>query len=123
MTNFSEQYFQNLIKGNLQGDFAPFLNNDIQEVEAYIKTILGRLKDNKNIKIQTDLDRFSWWQHSLQVIRCISNDEQSIENLTSNDLLRENNQSNQTIYQMAREMKLIDERFISIIETITRLFN
>jgi hypothetical protein len=61
-----------------------------------------------NIKIQSDLDRFSWWQHSLQVIRCISNDEQIIENLISNDLLRENNQSNQTIYQIAREMKLIE---------------
>lgn len=65
---------------------------------------------NPPISIQSskDLDRFTWWQHSLQVIRCISNDEQSMDNLLSSDLLRENNQSQQTIYQMARERKLVE---------------
>lgn len=55
-----------------------------------------------------EFDRFTWWQHSLQVIRCISNDEQSIDNLLSSDFLRENNQSQQTVYQMARERKLVE---------------
>lgn len=65
---------------------------------------------NAPITVQTtaDLDRFTWWQHSLQVIRCISNDEQSIDNLHSSDLLRENNPTQMTIYQMARQTKLIE---------------
>jgi hypothetical protein len=54
MNNFSETYFRTLVKGNLQGDFEPFLNNDIQEVECYIRTMLGRLRDHKSIKIQAD---------------------------------------------------------------------
>jgi hypothetical protein len=87
------QYFDYILYDNIQNQL--LFQDHIQPQQIIIKT-------------KIDLDRFSWWQHSLQVIRCISNDDQSIDNLISSDLLRENNQSNQTIYQMAREMKLIE---------------
>lgn len=61
-----------------------------------------------SIKNKNDLDRFSWWQHSLQVIRCISNDKQSIDNVTSSDVLRQNDESDETIYHMARTMNIVE---------------
>ncbi|CAF3426437.1 unnamed protein product [Rotaria sp. Silwood1] len=70
------------------------------------------------LKNNYDLDRFTWWQHCLQVIRCISNDKQSIDTIISSDILRQSEESNKTIYDMARSMNLVDERIIMIIETI-----
>jgi hypothetical protein len=57
-SNFKEIYLRNLIKGTLQADFEPFLNNDVFEVEAYIEQMLGRLKDNRNIKLQPDFQAY-----------------------------------------------------------------
>ncbi|CAF3892672.1 unnamed protein product [Rotaria magnacalcarata] len=70
------------------------------------------------IKNENELDLLSWWQHSLQVIRCISNDKQNINNITSTDLLQHMNSSNKTIYGMARSIKIVSETYILIIETI-----
>ncbi|UJR23410.1 hypothetical protein I4U23_026417 [Adineta vaga] len=70
------------------------------------------------IKNEHDLDQFSWWQHSLQVLRCISNDKLSIDNVTSSDVLRQSGETNQSIYQMARSTDIADEHFILVIETI-----
>lgn len=56
----------------------------------------------------TDFDCFTWWQHSLQVIRCISDERQSIDSIASSDLLRHVDESNQTIYYTARSTNLIE---------------
>jgi hypothetical protein len=87
------QYFEYILYDNIQNQL--LFQDHIQLQQILIKT-------------KHDLDRFSWWQHSLQVIRCISNDKQSIDHITSSDVLRENDQSNQTIYQMARSMNMIE---------------
>lgn len=57
-SNFNETYLRTLLKGDLQADFEPFLNNDVFEVEAYIKQMLGRLKDRNSIKIQADYQAY-----------------------------------------------------------------
>jgi hypothetical protein len=57
-SDFNETYLRKLVKGDLQGDFAPFLNNDVFEVEEYIKQMLGRLKDHNSIKIQADFGAY-----------------------------------------------------------------
>jgi hypothetical protein len=57
-SNFTETYLRNLIAEKVQGDFEPFQNGNIQEVEAHIKIMLGRLRDNKNIKIEADFDAY-----------------------------------------------------------------
>jgi hypothetical protein len=59
MTNmFTETYLRNLAADRVQGDFTPFNQNDIYEVEAYIKGMLGRLSDNKSINVQADFDNY-----------------------------------------------------------------
>lgn len=60
------------------------------------------------IKNEYQLDVFTWWQHSLQVIRCISNDKQNINNLISTDLLRQINLSEKTIYDMAKSKQITE---------------
>jgi hypothetical protein len=49
-SNFNETYLRTLVKGDLQGDFGPFLNKETYEVEGYIQQMLGRLKDRIAIK-------------------------------------------------------------------------
>ncbi|CAF3994386.1 unnamed protein product, partial [Adineta steineri] len=109
-TNFIEsircQYLEYILYDNIHNQLLLQDDNQSQQQQQII------------IKNEYDLDRFSWWQHSLQVLRCISNDKQLIDNITSSDLLRQSEESNQTIYHMARSMNLVDERFILIIETI-----
>jgi hypothetical protein len=57
-SNFNEIYLRTLVKGDLQGDFGPFLNNETYEVEGYIQQMLGRLKDRIAIKIQADFTAY-----------------------------------------------------------------
>ncbi|CAF2491172.1 unnamed protein product [Rotaria sp. Silwood2] len=65
------------------------------------------------------LTYWSGWTKSIDtLISCISNDKQNINNITSTDLLRQTNSSNKTIYHMAQSIKLVNERYIMIIETI-----
>jgi hypothetical protein len=87
------QYFEYILYDNIQNQL--LFQDYIQQQQIIIKN-------------KFDLDRFSWWQHSLQVIRCISNDKQSIDDITSSDILRLNGESNQTIYHMARSMNIIE---------------
>jgi len=87
------QYFEYILYDNIQNQL--LFQDYIQQQQIIIKNT-------------SDLDRFSWWQHSLQVIRCISNDKQSIDNITSSDTIRLNSESNQTIYHMARSMNTIE---------------
>ncbi len=47
------------------------------------------------IKNDNEFDRYSWWQHSLQVIRCISSNKQDII-------------SNQTIYHQIRTKQFVE---------------
>jgi hypothetical protein len=47
------------------------------------------------IKNDNEFDRYSWWQHNLQVIRCISSNEQNII-------------SNQTIYHQIRTKQFVE---------------
>jgi hypothetical protein len=56
--NFNETYLRTLVKGDLQGNFEPFLNNETYEVEGYIQQMLGRLKDRIAIKIQADFTAY-----------------------------------------------------------------
>jgi hypothetical protein len=87
------QYFDYILYDNIQNQL--LFQDDAQQQQIIIKN-------------QYDLDHFTWWQHSLQVIRCISNDKQSIDNITSSDILRQNGESNQTVYHMARTMNIIE---------------
>ncbi|CAF0850328.1 unnamed protein product [Rotaria sp. Silwood1] len=97
------QYYEYTLYDNIQNQLSFQDNTQQQDII---------LKNNY------DLDRFTWWQHCLQVIRCISNDKQSIDTIISSDILRQSEESNKTIYDMARSMNLVDERIIMIIETI-----
>jgi len=47
------------------------------------------------IKNDNEFDRYSWWQYSLQVIRCISSNKQNII-------------SNQTIYHQIRTKQFVE---------------
>ena len=62
--------------------------------------------NNVSIKLPSDLNAMSWWQHAIQVIRCISDDRQNLDALSSTDLLRQN--ATLTVYQMARTMNLAE---------------
>ena len=96
--------------------------------------------DESEISIRTDrhVDRYSWWQHSLQVLRCIAHERQNINRLTSTDQLRQVGSSQQTIYHTARLQHIVEyghffsviqiclpqcfsERYVVIIETIHRI--
>jgi hypothetical protein len=96
-TNFIQsirlQYLEYILYDNIQNQL--LLQDDIQQQQIIIKN-------------EHDLDRFSWWQHSLQVVRCISNDKQFIDDITSSDILRQSGESNQTIYHMARSMNIVE---------------
>ncbi|CAF0788477.1 unnamed protein product [Adineta ricciae] len=106
-TNFLEsirlQYLEYLLYDNIHNQLLLQDDHQAQQQPAVA------------IKNQQDLDLFSWWQHSLQVVRCISNDKLCIDDVTSSDVLRQNGE---TIYEMARARNIVDERYISIIETI-----
>lgn len=56
--NFSETYLRTLVKGDVQGDFEPFINNETQYVVDYIQQMLGRLKNRNSIKIQADFTAY-----------------------------------------------------------------
>ena len=58
------------------------------------------------IKTAADLNYFSWWQHVLQLIRCISDEKQNIDSIHSTDSLRQINESN--IYQLAQSIDSIE---------------
>lgn len=74
------------------------------------ENLLGesQLPTNVYITKMSDLNKFSWWQHVLQVIRSISDDRQNLDVLSSTDLLREKSRTNLTIYEMAREKHLVE---------------
>ncbi|CAF5179142.1 unnamed protein product, partial [Rotaria magnacalcarata] len=99
------QYYEYIIYDNIQSQLLIQDNTQQQQQQIILK--------NNN-----DLDQFIWWQHCLQVIRCISNNKQSIDNIISSDILRHSEESNQTIYYMARSMKIVNERYIIIVEAI-----
>ncbi|CAF4026721.1 unnamed protein product [Rotaria sordida] len=103
MESIRIQFFEYILYNNIQNQL--LFQDEQQQQQFMIKNI-------------NELDLFSWWQHSLQIIRCISNDKQNINNITSTDLLRQINLSNKTIYYMARSIKLVNEQYIMIIETI-----
>ena len=71
--------------------------------------LLGEDETPQTIVVRgsTDFDCFTWWQHSLQVIRCISDERQSIDSIASSDLLRHMDEANPTIYHTARSTNLI----------------
>ncbi|CAF3301520.1 unnamed protein product [Rotaria socialis] len=98
------QYYEYIIYDNIQSQL--LIQDNTQQQQQII------LKNNN------DLDQFIWWQHCLQVIRCISNNKQSIDNIISSDILRHSEESNQTIYYLARSMKIVNERYIIIVEAI-----
>lgn len=102
-TDFKINY-NNLLSSIRRQYFQSILNENIQNYLLYQDPI----PSNISIKTSSDLDLFSWWQHSLQVIRSISNDQQLIDHITSSDLLRSNEQSNQTIYDFARMMNITE---------------
>ena len=87
------QYFEYILYDSIRSQL--LYQDDTQQQQITIKNI-------------SDLDRFSWWQHSLQVIRCISNEKQLIDNITSSDVLRQSEDSNRTIYSMARAMNIVE---------------
>lgn len=103
LESIRSQYFQYIIYDNIQNQL--LYQDHIQQQQLMPKN-------------PTNFDQFSWWQHSLQVIRCISNDKQSIDNIISSDILRTNDQINPTIYHTIRSMNIIDKRLITTIETI-----
>ncbi|UOG76955.1 hypothetical protein MTX78_10215 [Hymenobacter tibetensis] len=51
---YNEEFLGLLAKDRVIGDFPPFNNGNINEVEIYIKTIIGRLKDNYQIIVEPD---------------------------------------------------------------------
>jgi hypothetical protein len=74
--------------------------------------------DEPEVSIRTDqhLDRYAWWRHSLQVLRCITHEKQNINRLTSTDQLRQVGSSEQTIYHNARVHHNIEyEQFVSLL--------
>jgi hypothetical protein len=54
----SEEFLNQLAKEKVIGDFPPFDTGDIDEVEKYIKAIIGRLKDNYQIIVEPDFNYY-----------------------------------------------------------------
>ena len=90
-----------------------------------------------SIRNDLHLDQYSWWQHSLQVLRCITHEKQNLNQITSTDQLRQVGPSEQSIYHTARAQHIVEydqslplqiflsrcfsERYVLIIETIHRI--
>lgn len=88
------QYYEYILYDNIKNQL--LFQDDLQQQQITIRNSA------------VDLDHFIWWQHCLQIIRCISNDKQSIDNIISSDILRQRRQSNQTIYGTARSMNVVE---------------
>jgi hypothetical protein len=55
---FTETYLRAAAADKVQGDFTPFNKNDIGKVKRYIKGMLGRLSDNKRLKVEADFESY-----------------------------------------------------------------
>ncbi len=93
MTNFSEQYLRNLAKGELQGGFTPFLNNETYEVERYIQKMLGRLKDHNMIKIQADFEAYGSGFASYTNVKITKKDRSDTKTTKKGNLIVEHKNS------------------------------
>ncbi|MGI4835569.1 MAG: hypothetical protein ACRYFK_19115 [Janthinobacterium lividum] len=52
--SFSEAYLQALINARVMGDFAPFALGEQGKVEAYIRQLVDRLRQNTDLVIEAD---------------------------------------------------------------------
>jgi hypothetical protein len=55
---FTEVFLRNAAADQVQGDFTPFNKGDIGKVKRYVKGMLGRLSDNKRIKVEADFSAY-----------------------------------------------------------------
>jgi hypothetical protein len=74
------QYFQDILYENIKNQ------------------ILFQDEQEQYFLIQNPFDQFSWWQHTLQVIQCISSHKHNINNIPSN----------QHIYHLTRTKQLVE---------------
>jgi hypothetical protein len=74
------QYFQDILYENIKNQ------------------ILFQDEQEQHFLIQNPFDQFSWWQHTLQVIQCISSHKHNINNIPSN----------QHIYHLTRTKQLVE---------------
>lgn len=86
------QYYEYILCENIQNQLL-FQDNAQQSITT----------KNKN-----ELDYFTWWQHCLQVLRCISNNKESIDNIISSDTLRQSEESNRTIYCAIKSINVVE---------------
>ena len=95
MESIRQQYLDSVLYESIQNQLV--FQDDVQQQQQPM-----------TLSSLSELDSFSWWQHTSQVIRCISTDKQSIDLLTSSDQLRQSEASSPTIYRMARSMAIVE---------------
>ncbi|RFP63825.1 hypothetical protein D0N36_17345 [Hymenobacter lapidiphilus] len=52
--NYSEEFLTQLAQEEVSGDFPPFSSGSISQVKKYIKTIIGRIKDDYQLVVEPD---------------------------------------------------------------------
>ena len=83
----------NSLVESIRGQYAQYILFD--DIENHL---LFQDKQEIVVRSEQEFDRYFWWQHCLQVIRCISNEKQHIHRVTSEH----------TIYQRARTQQVVE---------------
>lgn len=94
------KYFLSINKN----DIWLFDNYHLFKQQSFIQSILY---NNSN-----EFEQLSWWQHTLQILHCISSNQQNINNITLN----------QTIYQQKRLKQFIEYNYLPSMKIKTSFF-
>lgn len=55
---YTEEFLKDICKEKVVGDFYPFDTNNLDEVNSYIRKIVGRLRNISGIKVEADFDSY-----------------------------------------------------------------
>ncbi len=55
---FNQAYLTDLVNAKTRGDFPPFSSGQWEDVDVYLKQVVGRLKDIKSLVLKADFDDY-----------------------------------------------------------------
>ncbi len=56
--DFTKEYLTDIVKGKAKGDFSPFSSGQWEEVDVYLKRVVGRLKDIRSLTLKAEFDHY-----------------------------------------------------------------
>ncbi|MFK8104666.1 MAG: hypothetical protein AB8G15_19230 [Saprospiraceae bacterium] len=76
---FEKKYLTDLVNGKVKGELPPFASGQWEEVDSYLKRVVGRLKDIKAISVVADFDHYGSGFSSYVPLNLSKRDQSDVE--------------------------------------------